>query len=456
MTSPRSLSHKSSGTATVVVVVVMWAPRLRLALKAAAAARSAAARQRHGGGGEAGILLDVDGVLLRGGRVIPAARRAFRKLLDADGRFLFPVVFVTNAGSCQPQRKAQQLSALLDVRISPDQVVLSYSPLRMLSSFHDKCVLVSGQGPVSDIARSLGFKKVVSVEKLCEQHPLLDMVDHNRKPRPPSELQPESAQIEAVVLFGEPVRWETNLQLLLDVLLTDGRPSRAYRPPAVQLPVLACNPDLLWMARAPSPRLGHGMFLLCLESAYKKLTGGELRYEALLGKPGLLTYRYARRALTRSNRHRDVQTIYAIGDNPMTDVYGANLYDRYLARQHKRAMPATGSRAGVAEPDEEEPPPAARCRSVLVGGDPRSAVGVTRVRSRSTTWRSQLADRTPAVATSAKEALSWGGAAHAGPQSVRRGALFCPIRFPIANLPATFAIASAGPHDEKLDSGCSS
>ncbi|XP_061544627.1 haloacid dehalogenase-like hydrolase domain-containing 5 isoform X5 [Phycodurus eques] len=416
MTSPRSLSHKSSGTATVVVVVVMWAPRLRLALKAAAAARSAAARQRHGGGGEAGILLDVDGVLLRGGRVIPAARRAFRKLLDADGRFLFPVVFVTNAGSCQPQRKAQQLSALLDVRISPDQVVLSYSPLRMLSSFHDKCVLVSGQGPVSDIARSLGFKKVVSVEKLCEQHPLLDMVDHNRKPRPPSELQPESAQIEgksgrsrktstaitcgvlaAVVLFGEPVRWETNLQLLLDVLLTDGRPSRAYRPPAVQLPVLACNPDLLWMARAPSPR-----------------------------------------------------------DNPMTDVYGANLYDRYLARQHKRAMPATGSRAGVAEPDEEEPPPAARCRSVLVGGDPRSAVGVTRVRSRSTTWRSQLADRTPAVATSAKEALSWGGAAHAGPQSVRRGALFCPIRFPIANLPATFAIASAGPHDEKLDSGCSS
>ncbi|XP_061544624.1 translation initiation factor IF-2 isoform X2 [Phycodurus eques] len=116
MTSPRSLSHKSSGTATVVVVVVMWAPRLRLALKAAAAARSAAARQRHGGGGEAGILLDVDGVLLRGGRVIPAARRAFRKLLDADGRFLFPVVFVTNAGSCQPQRKAQQLSALLDVR----------------------------------------------------------------------------------------------------------------------------------------------------------------------------------------------------------------------------------------------------------------------------------------------------------------------------------------------------
>ncbi|XP_061687633.1 haloacid dehalogenase-like hydrolase domain-containing 5 isoform X5 [Syngnathoides biaculeatus] len=400
----------------------MWAPRLQHALRTVArvpAARQggsaalmwafsrATARWRHGGG-EAGILLDVDGVLLRGGSVIPAARRAFRKLLDADGRFLLPVVFVTNAGSCQPQRKAQQLSALLDVRvggacvcvcvcvdlvssvveklvsasasqfrgpgfesrlfshipkvsfigdsqlpvglpaigwrpreqrpdlfqclvcfvlvslgrvcnpssrvqISPDQVVLSYSPLRMLSSFHDKCVLVSGQGPVSDIARSLGFKKVVSVEQLCRQHPLLDMVDHSRRPEPPAERPAESTAIEAVVLFGEPVRWETNLQLLLDVLLTDGRPSRAYRRPARQLPVLACNLDLLWMAQAPSPRLGHGMFLLCLESAYKKLTGADLRYEALLGKPGLLTYRYARRALTRSNLHRRVQTIYAIG-----------------------------------------------------------------------------------------------------------------------------------------------
>lgn len=113
--------------------------------------------------------------------------------MDQNNNFRFPVVFVTNAGSCQRQHKAQQLSHLLDVQveqtggaqtgvwvetclydrdssavtslltscdlslslqIAPEQVVLSHSPLQMFKSFHDKCVLVSGQGPVMDIANT--------------------------------------------------------------------------------------------------------------------------------------------------------------------------------------------------------------------------------------------------------------------------------------------------------------
>ncbi|XP_061687630.1 translation initiation factor IF-2 isoform X2 [Syngnathoides biaculeatus] len=120
----------------------MWAPRLQHALRTVA--RVPAARQRHGGG-EAGILLDVDGVLLRGGSVIPAARRAFRKLLDADGRFLLPVVFVTNAGSCQPQRKAQQLSALLDVRVGGACVCVCVC-VDLVSSVVEKLVCLRSAG----------------------------------------------------------------------------------------------------------------------------------------------------------------------------------------------------------------------------------------------------------------------------------------------------------------------
>ena len=61
--------------------------------------------------------------------------------------------------------------------------------------------------------------------------------------------------ISAVILFGEPVRWETCLQLVLDVLLTDGKPSTAPKEiPYPHLPLLGCNMDLLWMAEACMPR----------------------------------------------------------------------------------------------------------------------------------------------------------------------------------------------------------
>lgn len=60
-------------------------------------------------------------------------------------------------------------------------------------------------------------------------------------------------------------------------------------------------------------RFGHGMFLLCLESIYQKLTGRELRYQALLGKPSLLTYRYAEHQLRLQNQNRKLTTVYAVG-----------------------------------------------------------------------------------------------------------------------------------------------
>ncbi|XP_008400681.1 cat eye syndrome critical region protein 5-like isoform X2 [Poecilia reticulata] len=282
---------------------------------------------------QVGVLFDVDGVLLRGGSVIPAARRALRKLVDQNQSFLFPVVFVTNAGSCLRHHKAQQLSHLLDVQIAPEQVVLSHSPLHMMETFHHKCVLVSGQGPVTQIAHTLGFQKVVTMEELSEQHPLLDMVDHSRRPTSTPSSSRILPQIQAIILFGEPIRWETNLQLIVDVLLTNGRPGCVYDARlSAQMPILACNMDLLWMAEAPSPRFGHGMFLLCLESIYRKLTGRRLEYEAVLGKPSLLTYQYAEQLLRQQNQNHKLSTIYAVG---VLGLYVAKLLETSLP--HYRA-----------------------------------------------------------------------------------------------------------------------
>lgn len=334
-----------------------------------------------------GLLFDIDGVLVRGRMPIPAAKKAFEKLVDSQGQFVVPVVFVTNAGNCLRQTKADQLSHILGVHITPEQVIMSHSPLRMFKKYHDKCVLVSGQGPVLEIAKNVGFNNVISIDMLRESFPLLDTVDHNRRPKLPSSPVSNLPKVEAVVLFGEPIRWETNLQIIIDVLLTNGNLNSVHQTQKMpHLPLLACNMDLMWMAEAHSPRFGHGTFLVCLENIYKKITGQDLKYEALMGKPSELTYHFAESLIRCQAMQRQwkspITSLYAIGDNLMTDIYGANLYNRYLeervARENPKAVAkiaaATGSTTAVPQVEEMDNmwesefalPSATSCKSVLV------------------------------------------------------------------------------------------
>ncbi|KAK2546607.1 haloacid dehalogenase-like hydrolase domain-containing 5 [Columba livia] len=306
-----------------------------------------------------GFLFDVDGVLVRGSQALPAARQAFRRLVDSSGRPRVPVVFLTNAGNCLRSAKAQELSQALGLQVSPEQVILSHSPLRLFSQFHQKCMLVAGQGPVEENAQNLGFKHVVTIEALRKAYPLLDMVDQSRRPKqmpPPTTGFPT---IEGVILFGEPVRWETSLQLIIDVLLSNGNPGAELQDvPYPHLPVLACNMDLLWMAEAKMPRFGHGTFLLCLETIYKKVTGQDLKYEALIGKPSTVTYRYAEYLIKQQAEKQGwkspIRRLYAVGDNPMSDVYGANLYNNYLKSAHQNQVQAGVKRSLCAASPQTE------------------------------------------------------------------------------------------------------
>jgi len=59
------------------------------------------------------------------------------------------------------------------------------------------------------------------------------------------------------VLLGEPKHWETPLQLLVDLVRTNGKPDAPVQDPdsdVPQLPVIACNMDLQFMERASIPR----------------------------------------------------------------------------------------------------------------------------------------------------------------------------------------------------------
>jgi len=298
-----------------------------------------------------GFMFDIDGVFVRGKEVFSHSSEALKLLLDRRGRFKIPTVFVTNAGNTLRSRKAEQLSERLGIKIHQEQMVMSHSPLKMFQQFHRKTVLVSGQGPVREIAKNLGFQKVVTIDNLRRSYPLLDMVDHHRRGHEEDEYEEYFPEIEAVILFGEPTRWETNLQLIIDLLMTGGKPEHHPNSiPESHIPVLACNMDMVWMAEACMPRFGHGCFLYCLEHLYKKLSGKDLKYTALIGKPSPITYHHAEYCLNEHAKtlgiNRAIGHLYCVGDNPDTDIYGANLYARYLrGKQRHVGVSSIGKRS---------------------------------------------------------------------------------------------------------------
>ena len=64
-------------------------------------------------------------------------------------------------------------------------------------------------------------------------------------------------------------------------------------------------------------RFAHGTFLHCLESVFEKLSGQQLTYTALMGKPSEITYTYAERLVMRQAAEMRLKTpitrLYAIG-----------------------------------------------------------------------------------------------------------------------------------------------
>ena len=159
-------------------------------------------------------MFDIDGVIVRGKNVLPSAPETFQQLYDhGRGAWRVPAIFVTNAGNTLRQQKADQLSNWLNVPVTEEQVVMSHSPLKMFTEYHDKHVLVTGQGPVEFIAKSLGFRNVTTMDELRCWFPALDCVDHKRRRAAPCSFNQFFPRIEAVVLFGEPIRWETSLQV---------------------------------------------------------------------------------------------------------------------------------------------------------------------------------------------------------------------------------------------------
>ncbi|CAG8556713.1 19637_t:CDS:10 [Rhizophagus irregularis] len=248
-----------------------------------------------------GLCLDVDGVLVRGSKAIPETRTAL-KLLNGENKAKkkIPFILLTNGGGITEKEKAIELSKILDFNLSEDQVILSHSPMRSLvPTYQNSQILVLGGAGDNcrKVAESYGFNRVVIPN---------DIVAWDQRGR--------------------------DLQITLDVLRSkDGYVGKLENNDVANLtniPLYFSNPDIIWSNDFPISRYAQGSFRICLDFLAEVITGHKLKYK-LFGKPEPVTYLYAAEKLRKfamkfTDENVPNRRIYAVGDNPASDIAGAN------------------------------------------------------------------------------------------------------------------------------------
>ena len=172
-------------------------------------------------------------------------------------------------------------------------------------------------------------------------------------PRPIVSSDPSSSlKIDAVFVYSDPRDWGLDATILLDVLLSSQGilgtisdknniaelPNRGFLQDG-QPPLFYSNPDLWWASAYHLPRLGQAGFREAMEGIWAAVTGGpakgvELR-KTIIGKPYRLTYEFAEKKLHEhrtkllvgdetNGEFNPLKKIFMIGDNPESDIRGAN------------------------------------------------------------------------------------------------------------------------------------
>lgn len=99
------------------------------------------------------VALDIDGVFLRGGNLLPGAVKALNILKE----YRIAHIFVTNGGGTTELSKSQSLSEKFGIHIRPDQILLCHTPLQKLAcQFGADRVLILGHHRCLDVAEDYG------------------------------------------------------------------------------------------------------------------------------------------------------------------------------------------------------------------------------------------------------------------------------------------------------------
>ncbi|KAJ5551098.1 HAD-superfamily hydrolase subfamily IIA CECR5 [Penicillium sp. DV-2018c] len=330
---------------------------------------------------------DIDGVLLRSSKPLPGAADSLG-LLKEQG---IPFILLTNGGGKHETERVAEISEKLGIPLDASDIVQSHSPLAELvkgseetSALEHKCVLVvGGDGDnCRRVAEQYGFKNVVTPGDILMANPAIWPFSNNFSayyktfarplPRPIDFNDPsKTLKVDAIFVFNDPRDWALDTQIIMDLLLSskgrfgtlselNGRtelPNHGYQQDG-QPHLYFSNPDLWWAAAHPLPRLGQGGFREALEGVWAATTGGpskgiELR-KTVIGKPYHPTYEFAERQMLRNRQNTfgssadlaPLERVYMIGDNPESDIRGANSYRSPFGSNWHSILVRTGVYSG--------------------------------------------------------------------------------------------------------------
>ncbi|KAK7418630.1 hypothetical protein QQX98_003819 [Neonectria punicea] len=326
---------------------------------------------------EFAFAFDIDGVLYQGRNRVEGAEKVIKMIRNNGIRY----VFLTNGGGVSEDKKADTLQDRLQLNKNDDvirgRMILSHTPMSAWddSLKNEGTVLITGSHPeqARQIALDYGFKRVVTpgdILAACRDvYPFeltKDGLHGNHVPLPDGKRIPhledpystdiphDALKIDQIFIWNDPRDWSVDTQIIHDLLISHkgyfgtvsrkngdkSLPSNGWQQDG-QPGLWISNMDLLWKTNYPLNRFGTGAFMEALKGLWSTTTDGmKLQFDAL-GKPSNYTYKYAHDRLLQyyhdmacnrgqADKTHDVskcqplRRVYMIGDNPESDIRGAN------------------------------------------------------------------------------------------------------------------------------------
>lgn len=298
---------------------------------------------------------------MRGSKPIEAAKNTIKTLKELK----VPFILLTNGGGKLESLRTEFLSKQLENHISPLQLIQSHTPFKCLTSRFERVLCVGGDAlNVREVAYNYGFKDPILPMDIINadrsiwpfyQYPE-EMISKYARPNHDCHVVGDNAKaIDCVLVFNDPRDMGSDVQIILDLLNSEAgllgtrRSFKEYSSkPAV--PIFFSNNDFLWANDYSLPRFGQGALKFQIDLLYSQCNNGANLESVVLGKPERVTYDFAHHILIdwRSKLHAKsskvfeedqlipelavsptnspFKKVFMVGDNPESDIVGANNY----------------------------------------------------------------------------------------------------------------------------------